>query len=94
MGTMLATSRSPIVTLKILAWRGFPSSRRSATPKPVQTTTAIMLTVFGLCTLLAVVVWTGFGVALRRLLGNPRHARIFNVAMGLLLVASIVPMVT
>ena len=63
-------------------------------PDHATTDLAIMLTVFGLCTLLAVVVWTGFGVALRRLLGNPRHARIFNVAMGLLLVASIVPMVT
>ncbi len=53
----------------------------------------IMLTVYGVATLASVVVWTGFGVALRRLLTNPRHARIFNIAMGLLLVASIVPMV-
>ena len=39
-------------------------------------------------------VWTSFGVALRNLLRNPSHARIFNGAMALLLVASIVPMMT
>lgn len=54
----------------------------------------IMVAVYGLATFASVTVWTGFGVALRRLLANPRHARIFNIAMGLLLVASIVPMVT
>jgi len=54
----------------------------------------IMVAVYGLATLASVTVWTGFGVALRRLLSNPRHARIFNIAMGLLLVVSIVPMVT
>jgi threonine/homoserine/homoserine lactone efflux protein len=53
----------------------------------------IMLAIFGLATTVSVVIWTGFGVALRRLLQNPVHARIFNVAMALLLVASIVPMV-
>ena len=37
--------------------------------------------------------WAGFGVALRRLLREPRHARLFNGTMAFLLVASIVPMV-
>lgn len=63
-------------------------------PGHAVTDLTIMLAVFGLATVASVVVWTGFGVALRRLLSNPRHARIFNIAMGLLLVASIVPMVT
>jgi threonine/homoserine/homoserine lactone efflux protein len=54
----------------------------------------VVLGVFGVCTFAATSIWTGFGVALRRLLKNPLHARIFNVAMALLLVASIVPMVT
>ena len=49
--------------------------------------------VFAIATILAVATWTGFGVALRRVLTDPKHARIFNVAMALLLVASIVPMV-
>jgi threonine/homoserine/homoserine lactone efflux protein len=53
-----------------------------------------MLAVLTVCTVGSVVTWTGFGVALRRYLQSPRHARIFNVSMGLLLVASIVPMVT
>jgi len=38
--------------------------------------------------------WAGFGAALSRLLCNPRHARVFNIAMALLLVASIAPMVS
>jgi threonine/homoserine/homoserine lactone efflux protein len=53
----------------------------------------VMLVVFGVSTILAVATWAGFGVALRRFLRDPVHARVFNVAMGLLLVASIVPMV-
>ena len=52
-----------------------------------------MLAVLSVCTVGAVVTWTGFGVALRRFLRSPRYARVFNVAMGLLLAASIVPMV-
>jgi threonine/homoserine/homoserine lactone efflux protein len=53
----------------------------------------IMLSVFGVSTILSMFTWTGFGVALRGILRNPLHARIFNVVMALLLVASIVPMV-
>ncbi len=53
----------------------------------------IVLAVFALSTVLSTATWTGFGVALRRLLRNPRHARIFNVTMALLLIASIVPIV-
>jgi threonine/homoserine/homoserine lactone efflux protein len=48
---------------------------------------------FAFFTALTVVTWTGFGVALRALLRDPRRARIFNIVMALLLVASIVPMV-
>lgn len=54
---------------------------------------AVMLAVLTVATALSVSTWAGFGVALRGLLANPRHARIFNVSMGALLVASIVPMV-
>lgn len=53
----------------------------------------IVLAVFALSTVLSTATWTGFGVALRRLLRNPRHARIFNVTMALLLIVSIVPIV-
>ncbi|HZD88993.1 MAG TPA: LysE family translocator [Pseudolabrys sp.] len=55
---------------------------------------AIMLVVFGLVTVGSVTTWAGFGVALRRILHKPAHARLFNIAMALLLAASIVPMVT
>jgi threonine/homoserine/homoserine lactone efflux protein len=53
----------------------------------------LLLVVFAVSTILAVAAWTGFGVALRRVLTEPKHARIFNIAMAVLLVASIVPMV-
>ncbi|WP_062210915.1 LysE family translocator [Aureimonas sp. AU12] len=36
--------------------------------------------------------WTGFGIGLRQFLSDPRRLRIFNVAMGLALVATLWPM--
>jgi len=62
-------------------------------PSHWSTDFAILLAVFGLFTVLSTATWTGFGVALRGLLRNPRHARIFNWVMAVLLVASIAPMV-
>jgi threonine/homoserine/homoserine lactone efflux protein len=53
----------------------------------------LLVAVFAIATILAVATWTGFGVALRRLLSDPKQARIFNVTMAVLLVISIVPMV-
>lgn len=53
----------------------------------------LLLAIFAIATILAVVTWTGFGVALRRLLTDPKYARLFNFAMASLLVVSIVPMV-
>lgn len=54
---------------------------------------AILLSVLALSTIGSASTWTGFGVALRRFLRDPAHARVFNIVMALLLVASIVPMV-
>jgi threonine/homoserine/homoserine lactone efflux protein len=54
----------------------------------------IVLIVFALATALSTATWAGFGVALRRFLRDPGHARIFNVTMALLLVASIYPIIT
>jgi threonine/homoserine/homoserine lactone efflux protein len=51
----------------------------------------VMLAVLAVCTVGSVSTWAGFGVALRRLLREPRRARLFNGTMALLLVASIVP---
>lgn len=53
----------------------------------------IVFVVYFVATVATVVTWTGFGVALRGLLANPRHARTFNIVMALALVASIVPMI-
>ncbi len=52
----------------------------------------ILTLVFTVVTALAVLTWAGFGVALRGLLKDPVPARVFNIVMALLLVASIVPM--
>ncbi|MBV8792135.1 MAG: LysE family translocator [Pseudolabrys sp.] len=54
---------------------------------------AVVLFIFALATVLSTATWAGFGVALRSFLREPRHARIFNIAMAALLVASIVPIV-
>jgi len=54
---------------------------------------ALLLLVFALATILATMTWAAFGAALSRFLHNPRHARVFNIAMAVLLVASIVPMI-
>jgi len=53
----------------------------------------LLVVVFAIVTILAVATWTGFGVALRRVLADPKHAHFFNIAMALLLITSIVPMV-
>jgi threonine/homoserine/homoserine lactone efflux protein len=49
--------------------------------------------VFAVINVPSVMVWTGFGVSLRRLLADPRRVRIFNVAMALALAASLWPLV-
>jgi threonine/homoserine/homoserine lactone efflux protein len=53
---------------------------------------SLMLAIFALTTIGSITTWTGFGVALRALLTDPGRARVFNIAMALLLVVSIVPM--
>jgi threonine/homoserine/homoserine lactone efflux protein len=53
----------------------------------------IVLAVFCVATAGSALFWSLFGVALSRLLRDERRARIFNICMALLLVASIVPMV-
>lgn len=47
--------------------------------------------VMALVTVPCVAVWTAFGEALRRLLSDPKHIRMFNYAMALLLIASLWP---
>ena len=62
-------------------------------PDSATTDLVLLLFIFGVCTVLSATTWTAFGAALSTLLRNPRYARMFNVAMAALLVASIVPMV-
>ena len=51
----------------------------------------IVALVFGLVTAPCIALWVLFGTAMRRVLSNPRFVRPFNIAMALLLVASIIP---
>lgn len=53
---------------------------------------ALLALVFFLVNLPVVGLWTALGVQLRRLLARPQTLRAFNVAMALLLVASLWPM--
>ncbi|HEY0218691.1 MAG TPA: LysE family translocator [Afipia sp.] len=62
-------------------------------PTSMGTDLSFMLPVFLAATFVSVLFWTGFGTLLSDALQNPRHARIFNVTMAILIVASIVPMV-
>ncbi|MEQ9691421.1 MAG: LysE family translocator [Bauldia litoralis] len=52
---------------------------------------AIIAGIFGAIGLVSAWAWVIFGQALRRLVRTRRAIRVFNIAMGLLLVASIVP---
>jgi threonine/homoserine/homoserine lactone efflux protein len=54
---------------------------------------AIVTLIFGLVNVPSVGTWAAFGHALRNALRDPAKVRVFNVAMALLLVASILPIV-
>lgn len=53
---------------------------------------AMLAGVFGVIGIFCVGAWAMFGVAMRRVLQNPRSVRIFNIVMALLLVATLYPM--
>ena len=50
-----------------------------------------MIAVFAVINLPAISLWALSGVLLRRIMSNPVQIRVFNVAMGLLLAGSMVP---
>ena len=54
---------------------------------------SIICLTFALITLPCAGIWLVSGAGLQRLLRNPQHLRRFNIAMALLLVASILPVV-
>ena len=52
---------------------------------------ALIAAMFGTLGVASCGTWVGFGTALQRLLTDPRHVRVFNVAMALMLAASLLP---
>lgn len=62
-----------------------------AAPRDYLRSVAIVALVFGTVTLPCIAAWASFGAAMRRVLADPRFVRPFNIAMALLLVASIAP---
>jgi threonine/homoserine/homoserine lactone efflux protein len=54
----------------------------------------VVALVSGIVSMPCIAAWVTFGTAMRRVLSNPRFVRPFNIAMALLLVASIVPVLT
>jgi len=61
-------------------------------PADFAATLAVLLTVSTVATIVSVVVWTLFGTSLRQFLADARKARVFNVVMAALLLASLYPM--
>ncbi|MYM65587.1 LysE family transporter [Pseudoduganella sp. FT55W] len=53
---------------------------------------ATLAGIFGVIGVFCVGAWAMFGVAMRRVLQDPRSVRIFNIVMALLLVATLYPM--
>ncbi len=51
----------------------------------------VIAVVFGVTCILATLTWVSFGTLMRRFTRTPGAAKVFNVAMALLLVASVVP---
>lgn len=54
---------------------------------------AVLAVLLTLVNLPSTAIWAGFGAALRPVLADPRGMRVFNVAMALLLVLSLVPVI-
>lgn len=61
---------------------------------PGQTLPAVALValVFGMVNLPSITLWAALGQKLRKILASPRHLRLFNGMMAVLLVASVIPM--
>lgn len=53
----------------------------------------LIASAFALVIVPSVTTWAGFGTAVSGFLGTPKRMRVFNVTMGILLVASMIPMV-
>ena len=51
----------------------------------------IVAGIFACIALVSTTSWTGLGKVIRRLLSNPTHLRLFNIAMAVLLVSTLIP---
>lgn len=60
-------------------------------PEPFAVNLIVVTAVFALVMAPCIAVWAAAGMALRSALDNPLHLRVFNVAMSILLVASLFP---
>ena len=63
------------------------------TPERTPLAVISVAVVFGAINLPAVSSWTVLGQQMARLLSNPRHLRLFNITMAVLLIASLYPVV-
>lgn len=61
-------------------------------PEAPFTSVVLVAAIVAIAVLPSLAAWTGFGVAIRDLLAEPRRLRLFNIAMGLLLAASLWPL--
>jgi threonine/homoserine/homoserine lactone efflux protein len=73
------------------AWTMALTALSVYSPSQSMTAVAFVAAVFGIVNLPCVSIWTSMGHQLQRLLTNPRHLKLFNVTMALLLVSSLYP---
>jgi threonine/homoserine/homoserine lactone efflux protein len=60
-------------------------------PRAERSSVLMVAGVFGAVNLPCVSLWAAAGSALGRWLGDPRHLRVFNIAMAVLLLATLWP---
>ncbi len=65
-----------------------------APPAPTFADIVVVAVVFGLTNLPAISIWVMMGQQMSRFLNTPRRLRIFNITAGLLLVATLYPILT
>ncbi|TPW33159.1 LysE family translocator [Martelella alba] len=75
------------------AWiMGMTAMALYTSPSAYVSSVAMVAGFFGFVSLFSVSVWAGFGSALSQWLAHPTRLKIFNIAMAILLVASLWPM--
>ena len=96
------TNPKPITFLQAVAFQwlnptAFITAATAVTTYRVSNTVAellLLILVLTVVTILSVTLWAAGGVAVRRFLHDPKHRRMFNITMAVLLVASLYPLLT